>query len=239
MNGEIAQMYELVCSAKKAIIGNCKIGEIDEKYISKIEFIFLPKKDMMLKKEVIANSVGEWYKLCLERGLVDIKLMMPTKVENRMILGFANASQASVVCFWKNKKVTYFVPKWEMDRERKGWEVVYQEWEWKNAPSGRPVYEDQTEEFKQVLIEIEALAKKIGATNFAKIFHSAYDCLEAGQIFEAVCKADVFGGMGSWNDDPSGMAYDKGLESKYNELSNRLVEQMRYHLMYAANELQH
>lgn len=35
MNGEIAQMYEVVCNAKKALVGNCKIGEIDERYISR------------------------------------------------------------------------------------------------------------------------------------------------------------------------------------------------------------
>lgn len=237
MSGELAQMYELVCNAKKALVGNGKMSEIDDQYISKIEFTFLPKRTPLFSKEAVATSASEWYEICSARGLTDIKLLMPTKVANRMILGFANASQASVVCFWKNKKVTYFVPRWEMDRDRKGWEVFYQEKKWENAPSGIPIFEDQTEEFKQILIEIEALAKKIGATNFAKIFHSAYDCLCAGQIFEAVRKADVFGGMGSWNDDPAGMAYDKGLESKYNELSNRLLEQMRYHLMYAANEL--
>lgn len=69
------------------------------------------------------------------------------------------------------------------------------------------------------------------------IFRGAYDYLEAGQIYEAVNKAAVFGGMGSWNDDPAGLAYEKGLESEYNELSNRLLEQVRYHVMYAANEL--
>ena len=133
--------------------------------------------------------------------------------------------------------MTYFVPKWEMDRNREGWEVLYQEMEWENAPSDIPIYENQTEDFKQVLVEIETLAEKIGATNFAKIFRGAYDYLEAGQIYEAVNKAAVFGGMGSWNDDPAGMAYEKGLASEYNELSNRLLEQVRYHVMYAANEL--
>ena len=237
MNGEIAQMYEVVCNAKKALVGNCKIGEIDERYISKIEFAFLPKKQMLFQRSEVAYSVGEWYEMCCKRGLADIKLMMPTKVGNRMVLGFVNTSQAAVVCFWRDKKVTYFVPKWEMDRNREGWEILYQEMEWENAPSGIPIYENQTEDFKQVLVEIETLAEKIGATNFAKIFRGAYDYLEAGQIYEAVNKAAVFGGMGSWNDDPAGMAYEKGLESEYNELSNRLLEQVRYHVMYAANEL--
>jgi len=42
--------------------------------------------------------------------------------------------------------------------------------------------------------------------------------------------------MGSWNDSPLYYAHQKGLDKEYNELSNELLVQLRYHLMYVANE---
>ena len=55
-------------------------------------------------------------------------------------------------------------------------------------------------------------------------------------IYYAADKADVFGAMGSWNDSPPYYAHYKGLDKEYNDLSNRLLVQLRYHLMYVTNE---
>lgn len=38
------------------------------------------------------------------------------------------------------------------------------------------------------------------------------------KIFRAASAADVFGGMGSWNDEPGWLAQDKGLGQVYDEL---------------------
>jgi len=42
--------------------------------------------------------------------------------------------------------------------------------------------------------------------------------------------------MGSWNDSPSYYAHEMGLEQKYNKLSDMLLQQIYYHLMYVSNE---
>ncbi|WP_187422149.1 hypothetical protein [Campylobacter concisus] len=48
--------------------------------------------------------------------------------------------------------------------------------------------------------------------------------------------ADVFGGMGSWNDDASGMVQYKKRGKEYEELSNELFTQMRKAILFAVNE---
>lgn len=52
------------------------------------------------------------------------------------------------------------------------------------------------------------------------------------QLFEAANLADVFGGMGSWNDHPWAQAQEMGLLDQY----ERLSENVRLALLYAINE---
>ena len=114
-------------------------------------------------------------------------------------------------------------------------------------------FTDKTNEFKQTLLDIGEFAAKIEQQYFSDVFHNAYKVLcdsssiddnnipnplpkEFKAIYYAVDKADVFGAMGSWNDSPPYYAREKGLDKEYNELSNELLVQLRYHLMYVANE---
>lgn len=50
------------------------------------------------------------------------------------------------------------------------------------------------------------------------------------RIFKTAGAADVFGGMGSWNDTPSYMAHSKGMMNEYNELSGELLKNLRIHV---------
>lgn len=103
---------------------------------------------------------------------------------------------------------------------------------------------------------VEKLAIQIRCEGFAHIFHSAKNLLdgigeypdkkyglqlppishEKLQIFEAASLADVFGGMGSWNDDPLCAAQDMGLDQEYQTLSDRLLKNIRLAILYAINE---
>ena len=99
---------------------------------------------------------------------------------------------------------------------------------------------------------IENLEIKIECDNFAKVFHSARNFLldpESGKglvdpqiplqhlsIFRAASAADVFGGMGSWNDEPGWLAQDKGLGQVYDELSDQLLRNIRSAILFAINE---
>ncbi len=102
-------------------------------------------------------------------------------------------------------------------------------------------------------MDIAAFAEKIGFPYFSDVFHKAYEGLydftkieehhvaehipnEFKGIYYAVGTADVFGAMGSWNDSPIYFAEQKGLGKEYNELSDELLKQLRYHLMYVTNQ---
>ncbi len=114
-------------------------------------------------------------------------------------------------------------------------------------------FSDKTDEFKEILLDIGKFATAIEQPYFADVFRNAYESLcgsetieddnipkqlpnEFKSIYYAVDKADVFGAMGSWNDSPPYYAHQKGLDKEYNELSNGLLVQIRYHLMYVTNE---
>ncbi|MDY4079812.1 MAG: hypothetical protein SOY42_13700 [Clostridium sp.] len=252
MNGEIEQMSNIIISTRKAIHNKEKIEYSLDKYIASIKFIFL-SRGKFIKKTKIANSVSDWFDICKKQGLEDIKFIIPISVKDRYILGFSNTSQDSMVCFWNDKSITYFTSRWKYDSDNQGWKVVYEEHEWKDAPRRKTSFVNHTEEFKQVLLDIETLANRIDFENFAKIFHRAYESL-CGYSYEynnnlkvnlpdafrgiylAIMEADVFGAMGSWNDSPPYYAHEKGLDKEYDELSNKLLEQLRYNLMYVVNE---
>ncbi|MCR5815850.1 MAG: hypothetical protein K6F91_03105 [Ruminococcus sp.] len=56
------------------------------------------------------------------------------------------------------------------------------------------------------------------------------------RLFAAASKADVFGGMGSWNDSPPYLAQEKGLKKEYDELSEQLWYEIKVAVMSAVNE---
>ena len=53
---------------------------------------------------------------------------------------------------------------------------------------------------------------------------------------ELQVQRDVFGGMGSWNDEPGWLAQDKGLGQVYDELSDQLLRNIRSAILFAINE---
>jgi len=46
-------------------------------------------------------------------------------------------------------------------------------------------------------------------------------------LFEAASITDVFGAMGSWNDSPTCMAHEKGMDIEYEFFSGELIKQVR------------
>lgn len=251
MNGEIEQMSSIVCCARKAFYDNKDIEFIPSQNVQSIKFVF--SSPFTIWGTTKTDSVQKWYSICQKRGLCDIKFMIPTATKHRHLLGFANTSQGAIVCFWKNGKVSYFAPMWDYDNKRNSWSVIYREQGGIKMPKDEFTYSNKSEEFKSVLLEIGTYAKKIGFPYFADVFRMAYDGMcdfakikehnvpeyipnEFKGIYYAVDTADVFGAMMSWNDSPPWYAEKMGLEKEYNNLSDRLFKQLRYHLMYVTNE---
>lgn len=247
MNTELKQLSDIVIRARKALHdGQEPVYQPD---VLSVLFEFAPRS--VFQKPVAVASVQGWFHLCKERGLEDIKMIVPTQNQNRDLLGFANTSQGVIVCYWKKGKASAFYPSWIPDRKKDGWRVVYREHPYKNAD--KPTFPDRTEDFKCVLTEIRQLALDIDFPDFAQVFDSAYEELNDGcavddnqipaelpdnlrGIYYAVSTADVFGAMGSWNDSPPCYAHFKGLDEEYDTLSSRLLTQIRANLMYIINE---
>ena len=251
MNGEIEQMSKIVISARKALYDNKDIDFTAEKYILSVRFVFAPQFPFF--KSVKANSVSEWFNVCKKRRLDDIKFLTPTKTPYIHLLGFANTSQSVIICYWENKKPTFFIPVWMYDEKENGWNVVYTERKNKCKRKKETAFPNQTEEFKSILKDIGSFASRIGFPAFTDIFNTASEALCSFSdtedrtvprqmpenfkgIYYAVSKADVFGAMGSWNDSPSYYAMQNGIESEYNDISARLLTQIRLNLMYVTNE---
>ena len=254
MNGEMYQICCIIAAAKKALQDGAGILYTPSEYIFREEFHFLPEKGLVTRKNYTAYNVEDWFKHCKQKKLRDIKFVAPVSVSDRTVLGFSNTSQSSMVCFFEGGKVTYFTAKWEFDPTRK-WTVLYTENEWPDPPSERPHFEDNTEDFVRALEKIKGLAFQLGFGGFAQTFQDAWDLLigrtdaadvdgpalqplpaKHRQMFAAASKADVFGAMGSWNDEPPYVAYEKGLDAKYDRLSAELLKNIRLAVLYAVNE---
>jgi hypothetical protein len=256
MNGEMYQICCITAAAKNALKAHSTVAYILAKYENAIKFQCLPAQKLSSKKQYQADSVSLWYEYCLKKGLQDIKVLFPSSVTDRNLLGFANTTQSSIVCFWEDG-VTYFTAQWKYDSKNKAWNTLYTEHEWNNVPATKPCFENNREDYEKVLTEIKELAQKIGAEHFATVFQKALDILQGSAeyttdassqlplpkipeehlcLFQAAGTADVFGAMGSWNDEPPYLAHQKGLDKAYDRLSDDLLTQNRRAILYAINE---
>lgn len=256
MNGEMYQICCIAAAAKKALIDKSALSYTPIKYENRIEFQFLPEKKLFSKKKYKAANVPGWYDYCLKKGLNDIKFFAPVAVKDRGFLGFTNTTQSSLVSFFEGGIVTYFTAQWEFDTVQNMWDILYTEQEWRDAPSGKPHFDNNIDSFKSVLSDIKELARKIDCDHFAVVFQKALDILTGSSdytdttyhmplpeipevnlhLFEAASTADVFGAMGSWSDSPPYMAHEKGMDKEYDSLSSELLKQVRLATLYAINE---
>lgn len=253
MKGELYQMCCLTAAAKSALFGGSAFEFTPLKYENKIEFLFRESiRDCGIKNRTAENP-DKWYEYLTKKGLRDIKLLSPTEVGNRNLLGYANAYCGVILCWFKNGEITAFVPKWDFDQGLQKWNILYTE-ELMLIPYVKPYCEDNTDALREVLIEIEDLAERIGCGGFAKRFALARNILDGEapieaqklpapkiperflRLFYAADTADLFGAMGSWNDSPPYMAHEKGLDKEYDELSERLLKNIRLAVLYAVNE---
>ncbi|NLB62302.1 MAG: hypothetical protein GX802_07825 [Clostridiales bacterium] len=256
MNGQMYQICCITAAAKKALKEKSVIRYTPLKYENRIEFQFLLERKFFSTKKYIAANVQEWFDNCLKKGLQDVKFLAPVSVKDRNILGFSNTTQSSIVCFYEGNRVTFFCEQWDFDSAQNVWNILYTEQEWKDAPSGKPHFENNINSFKSVLSEIKELALKIDCDGYAAVFQKALDILlgspdftdtafhmplpeipkENLHLFEAASTADVFGAMGSWNDSPPYMAHEKGMDKEFEILSGELLKQVRLATLFAINE---
>ena len=234
----------IVIRARKALATGADIDIHVPKDIESTTFYFRHGR--------FANSFTEWWKLCKELGIQDIKLSAPKKDIYRDPFGAAFDTD-TIVCFWSKGDVSQFRIKDEWSNKKR--KVTLFEERFDHDISDVLNAVDNTEDYKRVLHELSELAIKIGYKYFSDAFDTAYNLLDGAltpnhenapyylqdlpdrlkTIMLARDYSYVFGGMGSWNDEPCGAADDMGLGNEYNRLTDELILNMRRSLFYVTN----
>ena len=254
MNGEVFNACIIVASIKQALKSNLELNYKREKFIKSLVFDYVLGDESEKREQA---SINEWFKHALKLGLSDVRYATNLTVssEERSLQGFSNVSHKSILCIYKDK-MSYFVPHWSFKEDKKGWdvwEIVYKEFSLDGMPEIQK-FSDSTLEFKDILTRISKFADEIECENFGDCFRKGPKALNEPEkieqnilnaplmpklnlaLFTAASAADVFGGMGSWNDDAAGWAQHKKRAKEYDELSSELFTQMRKALLFAINE---
>ncbi|WP_297944011.1 hypothetical protein [uncultured Campylobacter sp.] len=222
---------------------------------------FLQKEHKFFTEQVAQKACEDepiyaqrrWIEQCLKLGLKDAGLSILTFAKNRALLGFSGMNVNGIVCRFEDFDGV-FTPDWKYDRNKKAWYVKYVERLWRGMPRDALSARDNSAEFENVLVQIRDFASKIGCENFAQTFDNALKTLR-GEVpvgeyyavsfaalpqpslraFAAAGIADVFGAMGSWDDEPPSMAQEMGLGGEYDRLSDELLAQKNSAILFAIN----
>lgn len=251
MNGEVFNACIIVASIKQALKSNLELNYKSEKFIKSLVFDYVLGDEPEKREQA---SINEWFKHALKLGLSDVRYATNLTVssEERSLQGFSNVSYKSILCIYKDK-MSYFVPHWSFEEDKKGWDIVYKEFSLNGMPEIQK-FSDNTLEFKDLLTKIAKFADEIECENFGDCFREGLKALNEPEkieqnilnaplmpklnlaLFNAASAADVFGGMGSWNDDAAGWAKRKKRDKEYDELSAELFTQMHKATLFAINE---
>ena len=251
MNGEVFKSCIIVDYIKQALKSNLELNYKSEKYIKSLVFDFILGDEPEKREQA---SINEWFKHALKLGLSDVRYATNLSVtsEERSLQGFSNVSYKSILCIYKDK-MSYLVPHWSFEEDKKGWDIVYKEFSLDGTPEIQK-FSDNTLEFKDILTRTSKFADEIECENFGDCFRKGLKALNEPEnieqnvlnaplipklnlaLFTAASAADVFGGMGAWNDDAAGWAQHKRRGKEYDELSSELFTQMRKATLFAINE---
>ena len=251
MNGEVFNACIIVASIKQALKSNLELDYKGEKYIKSLFFDYILASEQEKREQA---SINVWFKHAKKLGLSDVRFATNLAIspEERSLQGFSNVSYKSILCIYKDK-MSYFVPHWSFEEDKKGWDIVYKEFSLDGMPEIQK-FSDNTLEFKDILTRTSKFADEIECENFGDCFRKGLKALNEPEnieqnilnaplmtklnlaLFTAASAADVLGGMGSWNDDAAGVAQHKKRGKEYDELSSELFTQMRKATLFAINE---
>ena len=238
MNGQVSQIMKMTGAAKRVLKYDEMAEYTPEDYVNSIRF----EVKWILGKTKLLKSFRDWVLHLKKFNYQDIKVYINPDVQDPGLLGFANTHDSKIILHMANGKGIEYRPTWDFDESIGKWNIRYVE----KIIDNPGIYEDGSTfditKFDSLLEEISQFASDIGAENFAKIFSNARNTLRRNDfpsqymyIFFAVSESDVFGAMGSWNDEPYGRAVEKGLLKEYERLSGALVRENRLGAMYCIN----
>ncbi len=252
MNGEVSQICRIVAAARAAIRDDAEFRFTPLKYEGSTTFNFCDRSNSgapMFR----AKDPADWFAHLKTEGMKNVFMIAGMNVQRRGV-GLSNNSATSIFVRYNDNVVTRFEPRWSFNDDERLWSIEYTEHLASGAPEKDPEFRDESSLLEASLKDMAKLAEKIDEPGFAKTFRKAVDILtgEAApklkegavlpqipedrlNIYLAADVADVFGTMGSWNDEPVGKAYSKGLDKDFNTLSDRLFCSIRLMLMYSVN----
>lgn len=254
MNGEIYQMARIVAFARDNMRSLTATPMVMRDFEN--TYYDFAGDDTSDQADNVTDNTWEWCQKLRDRGLKDLFMLINMACDDLKYAGFANAQQKCIITRFYDGLTTRWIPIWDFKDDKKMWIIRYTEKLWENPPEEPPVFENPIEGFKDVLKRIEAFARKIDCDVFAEIFGKSFRILtsendpeipgwmqetipnlkgENLRLFLAASASDVFGAMGSWNDDPRGIATTMGLDDVYMDLSKELYRQNRTAIMYAVN----
>lgn len=235
----------IVMRARTALKTNKKIEIEVPEHITTIQFKFM--------RGLTCYGIEDWYDFCRNNGMVDIKMSAPSDAIERNPFGSA-FEKDDIVCLWNGGIATAFSG--QTDWENGKGTIIFVESEFKGEITELYNVLDITEDYKENLKELKEFAEKIGYKYFGRSFDMAYRLLDNSvtpnydgiphymkdlpermkTIMMVRHISYVFGGMGSWNDDPAGVAQSMGIKDEYERLTNELILNQRKALFYVTNE---
>lgn len=252
MNGEVTQASRIVAAARKSMKDGSAYEFTPLPYEGSIVFNFC-ERNKSGAPLFRAKDPADWYAHLSKEGVKNIFMIMGMKV-NRQALGFSNNSAVSIFVRYNDNVVTRFVPHWSFNDDARLWSVEYTESVAENAPATDPDFRNEKSLTLATLSDIGELAQQLGQEQFVKTFKKAADILSGEEVpqmkkgaaipaipedmmkyYLAADVADVFGAMGSWNDEPVVAAREQHKEKDYATLSDRLLCSVRLMIMYAVN----
>ncbi|NVF12320.1 hypothetical protein HV819_10165 [Anaerococcus sp. AGMB00486] len=238
MNGQVSQIMKMTAVTKRILKYHEMVEYTPEYYVNSISF----EVKWIFGKTKKLKSFKDWVRHIQKFNYKDVKVYINPDVQDPGLLGFSNTNDIKIILHLLNGKIIEYRPTWYFNENIRKWDISYVEEKIDNPK----IYEDGTTfdiyKFDSLLDEISKFASDIGAENFAKIFSNAKNTLNRNDfprqymhILLAASESDVFGAMGSWNDEPYGMAAEKGLLKEYERLSKALVRENRLAAMYCIN----
>ena len=246
ISGEVRRGLLLVTKLRKAILNKESSIELPlDPSRAPDSFVYDDKK----------LSIDEWFNRLLSLGLKDAKLFIPKVEEGFELIGVDKFRKIGVIIFLKDKSELLEI---KCDLSNDKWQYNFVFRGEVSLPDIR--FENKVEEYKQVLIDIGNFAVELGCPGWKNDFMEAHDVLdgkidiesgkhaslneefsylseELRRMIIASGIADVFGGMGSWNDSAAYLAGETPeLMSEYNRLSHLLFYHVNHHFMFVANE---
>lgn len=250
MNGQVLQCVRLVCYVKNRIRNGLDIPYKDLRYEKTLSFTFLPDPASPGGKHDVVKSAQDWCRGLQNRNLSEIWFCLGKALNIPDIPAFG------IMTVYADGRITRWLGNWEFAKWKKKWQIRYTEVPCDNIRKESLNLDDPAETFKTILPYIEALAAEISSPPFASLFRQAYRILsgeapavlpdwmgknlvvpdeQARRLLAAAATADVFGGMGSWNDVPAGYAEAAGRGEEYRQMSRKLAYQVSKATMYAVN----